>query len=321
MTLMVDGILETIRDLDIGGLLPDAVSIPNFDRVRGVGIGIDAEGCIALILPGEGSQTAFETLALKFDPWCDATLADGGEALQRCSILRCRVDLDDEPVSRLVIGLLLGIIDMQARFGEAGTAIWSLKGLFGDGFNVQTNANILRGLIGELLVIYAADDLGGAVNAWHINSDDRYDFSIDNRRLEVKTTKSAVREHRFNSRQLPPQANTKVWIASVKLAEVSVGESLSGLFDSIARRVTKAQAQKVAEIIAETTGLPPATILDPKFDLESSLNSLKIYQAESIPTPEMTAGTSDLKWTAFLSEDEGAPHQVLNEILTPVETI
>jgi len=292
-----------------------SISMPIYDSVTGIGIGIDGQGLVCLVLPGSENQVAFETKALKFDPWCDTTWLEKNKELPKCSVLRCRLDRSDTQLSRLVLGILLSLVDLQVRFKDAGHAILTLKELFGDGFKVTTPLSVVRGLIGELLIIEAAPDTKAAILAWHVDADDRYDFSINNTRVEVKTTVSSVRQHQFTSRQLPPLHGINVWIASVQLAEVSVGETLSGLFNRIVLRIDTKTARKLLDVVIETMGLPPGAVLEPQFDLLASIESISLYKASQIPTPVFTAGTSDIRWVAYLNQDSDFGIQNLNQIL------
>lgn len=293
----------------------NSVSLPIFDKSVGIGIGVDGAGALALVLPGLENQTAFETKALKFEPWCETTWVEQSEKLPRCAVLRCKFDLGDKQLVQLVAGVLLGLVDLQVRFNDAGHAIWALKELFGEGFKVSVPLSVIRGLIGELLVIYGADRASRAVSAWHVDADDRYDFSLNHSRIEVKTTISSVRQHRFTSRQLPPLHGIEAWVASVQLAEVAVGENIGSLFNLIADKLSLEEARKLAEVVVETLGVPASAVLEPHFDIVASLESIRMFPAEVVPTPVITPGTSDLKWTAYVDEAEGISLDKLNQIL------
>jgi hypothetical protein len=293
-----------------------SVSLPIFDKKTGIGLGVDGAGALALVLPGIENQSAFETKAMKFDPWCETTWMEGGVELPRSAVLRCNLDRADKQVLRLVIGVLLSVVDLQVRFNNAGLAIWKLKELFGDGFKVSIQLSTIRGLIGELLLILGSRELVLAVSAWHIDADDRYDFSFNNTRVEVKTTSSSVRQHRFTSRQLPALHGIDAWVASVQLAEVAVGETIGGLFDRIANQLPMDSARKLSEVVIETLGVPASALSGPQFDLEASLRSILMVPGRLVPTPEAVPGTSDLKWSAYISDSDGLGLDKLNQLLT-----
>jgi hypothetical protein len=292
-----------------------SISLPIFDELTGIGVGVDGRGAVCLVLPGLENQSGFETQALAFDPWCETTWLEENKALPKSAVLRCIFDREDRQLLRLVSGVLLSLVDLQVRFNDAGNAIWALKELFGDGFKVSVQISVVRGLIGELLLIDAATAPKTAISCWHVDVDDRYDFSVNSSRIEVKTTTSAVRQHRFTSRQLPPIHGINVWVASVQLSEVAVGDTIGSLFDRIAGKVDRVSARKLLDVVVETLGLPPGAILEPQFDLASSVAGIRFFDGYKVPTPEASAGTSDIKWTAYLDEANGVGIEKLDQIL------
>lgn len=289
------------------GLRESVVSLPLYDRDTGIGIGVDGLGAGTLVLPGQPSLVAFETTALKFDPWCDTTWVENGMALPKSAVLRCRFDREDEHLLRLVAGLVISLVDLQTRFNDAGKAIWTLREIFGEGFLAEPERNTVLGLLGELVVISAAPDPADAIGAWHVDADDRYDFSAHSQRLEVKTTTAAIREHRFNSRQLPPLHGLDVWVASVQLAEVAVGASVASLFAELAAHLPLAISRKLSDVIIETVGLPPAAVTKPQVDMQTSIDGIRVFPASTVPTPSAVPGSSDIRWTALLDEQYGQP--------------
>ena len=130
------------------GAQEGAVSLPLYDRESGIGIGVDGLGAGTLVLPGQQSLVAFETTALKFDPWCDTTWVEGAMALPKSAVLRCRFDREDEHLIRLVAGLLVSLVDLQTRYDDAGKAIWTLRELFGEGFHAEPEQSAVLGLLG-----------------------------------------------------------------------------------------------------------------------------------------------------------------------------
>lgn len=307
MSWSIDDAARSLAAEPPEGSQEGAVSLPLYDRDRGIGIGVDGLGAGTLILPGQESLVAFETAALRFDPWCDTTWVEGCMALPKSAVLRCRFDRTDEHLVRLVASLLISLVDLQTRYDDAGKAIWTLREIFGEGFHAEPEQSAVLGLLGELLVIKAAPDPSVAIEAWHIDADDRYDFSAHAQRLEVKTTTAAVREHKFNSRQLPPLHGLDVWVASVQLAEVAVGTSVASLFAELAAQLPLELSRKLSDVIVETVGVPPAAVTSPKVDVQTSIAGIRIFPASAVPTPAAVPGSSDIRWTAYLDEQSGEP--------------
>jgi len=297
-----------------------SLSLPLFDSEAQIGIGVDGLGSCSLVLPGQQRLISFETQALKFQPWCETKWVEGNRLLPKTSVLRCRFDRSNPSLQRLVGSILLSLVDLQERFGDAGNAVLALRQLFGTGFHSTPDISVVRGLLGELVVLQATQNLDVAVSAWHVDSDSRYDFSVETKRVEVKSTTSTVREHRFTSRQLPPLRGVDVWIASVQLAEVSMGASIASLFSEYANSLPEKLAKKLSDVIVETTGLPPAALTSPMIDIESSVSSVLLFPAAVVPTPSLVSGASDLNWTAYLDDTLGQSRNLLAGILQPTES-
>ena len=64
------------------------------------------------------------------------------------------------------------------------------------------------GLLGELYVIYAANSPAAAAEAWRSTADDRFDFSVNDVRLEVKASSTRQRVHDFSLEQCSSPPNT-----------------------------------------------------------------------------------------------------------------
>lgn len=292
-----------------------ALALQLYSDDLGIGVGVDPQGRAVLVLPGQPALPAFETSALKFDPWCDSLWLERDLSLPKSSVLRCRFDRSDASLAQIVSGVLASLIDLEVRFQDAGHAVWVMRKIFADGFRARPDQAMVLGLLGELTVLLAAPDIIEAAHAWHIDKDGRYDFSWHSQRLEVKATTSTLREHRFSSFQLPPLHGIEVWVASVQLGVVEVGESVADIYERIANRLPQDLAHKVASVITETAGLPPNLVTEPAIDLASSQAGIRLFASADIPTPRIVPGTSNLRWTAFLDEGKGQSVESLRLLL------
>lgn len=315
MNWTLDDIIIAISADSVDSSIESALALHLYSSELGIGVGVDPQGRAVLVLPGQSSLPAFETSALKFDPWCDTLWVEHGLTLPKCSVLRCRFDRDDTSLTRIVSGVLQSLIDLQLRFQDAGQAVWVMRNIFADGFRATPDRSTVLGLLGELTVLLNSPDIVAATQAWHVDKDDRYDFSWHSRRLEVKATTSALREHRFSSFQLPPLHGIEVWVASVQLAIVEVGLSAGELYERIADNLPLDLAHKVAAVITETVGLPPTLVTEPQLDLASSVAGIRLYPSVDVPTPMTVPDARDLRWTAFLDEAKGLPVGVLDDLL------
>lgn len=281
----------------------NAIAMSLFDEESGIGVGIDSLGAAILLLPGQTSLPAFRTEVLRFDPWCDVVQIGRELDLHKVAVLRCHFDRTNSALLQIVGGVFASLIDLERRVGDAGHAILVLREIFADGFEYEQDRETLLGLIGELTVLAAAPNLQLALSAWHSEGDDRYDFSWDSRRLEVKATTSTVREHQFTSRQLPALHGIELWVASVQIAEVEVGTTIAELFEDLASELAPDEVRKLSSVITKTAGLPPGLLQSPIFDFESTKRGVRVFGEDKVPTPILVHGASNLRWSALLQEE------------------
>ncbi|MFC1917920.1 PD-(D/E)XK motif protein [Chloroflexota bacterium] len=86
-----------------------------------------------------------------------------------------------------------------------------------------------QGLWGELFVMVRVQGLAFWAPFWHSETTRRFDFSANNRRVEVKTTVGADRIHHFSHRQIYAIYDEEIVIASLMLREEDAGLSLREL--------------------------------------------------------------------------------------------
>lgn len=262
------------------------------------GIGIDNAGRRVLVLPGQEAAASFVTKNAIFDPWSSVTWVDSSVPLPKVSTLRCEANFRNQAICEAVAAIFVGLIDIQERYGAAGSAIWEMKQLFENGFNSNVSDETIVGLFGELSVIYAASDPNKLARPWHSNSADFFDFSSDNHRLEVKTSRSNVRNHRFSSNQIGNDLDAKTTIASVILSVVEQGTSMADLVKMITERTSDEISLKLLTVVISTLGTTPELISGMNIDLQATVNSLHFLPAESIPRPHRALGVISMNWIA-----------------------
>jgi hypothetical protein len=276
-----------IRQTEISAIKDNNISLLNFDLEKNTGVGIDGFNRVCLILPSQKNALGFSTKFVSFDPSTSVYWDKLDSNLDDISILRCKIDLSDEVEVKTIGTVLAGLIDVQQRFGSSGDVIWALKALFEDGFKSNYSMEKLIGLIGEILVIVNHPNPAQLVKIWHTDVNDRYDFSYNNFRLEVKTTTSSFRNHYVTSSQLPPEDGTQIFFASILLQKVESGESFFSLYETLIKNLNLDEQIKVDSIILETLGVLPVMVTFPFFDFSSSKLSIKFYDGAQIPFPTM----------------------------------
>lgn len=280
--------------------------VPLWDATRRLGVGVNGSGGQVLILPGDSRVLSFDKKFASFSPWSNAYWVDEAQDLEKIAILTCEFDVSDESAMQAIAGVFKGLLEISERFGTAGQAVWSLKKLFEEGI-IDADPKGVTGLIGELLVILSSPEKSKLIDAWHTTLDDSYDFSWGHHRLEVKTTRKSSREHNFSSFQIPGLSTCDVQVASVQIVGASVGISLGDLVTEILVNLDPARSSKVLDQCNKTLGTTPFSLVEPIFDLKSSLDSIMFFDQSAVPRPGLTPGVLEMKWKSTLEGSSPSP--------------
>lgn len=311
MTLSVSEIIKALTD---DGKISDGtnnnlIDMKFFDSKTGIGIGIDGLRQRILVLPGQENVASFTTKNADFDPARTISWLEKDVSLPSSATLSCRSDFSIPAVIEAVAVVFLGLIELQEKFGSSGRAIWQMKELFENGFKVTFSDEVLLGLIGETLLINKARNPESIIRYWHSNPTDIFDFSSENLRLEVKTSKNTSRNHNFSSNQVGTSLDSKLMIASIVLNTVEVGSTLKEVIDQICGKLNNEIAQLFVERVIAILGCNPEFANDLKFDQTSSIDSLVFVEGGAVPRPISTPGVISMSWLASLVD---APKVDLN---------
>lgn len=167
----------------------------------------------------------------------------------------------------------------------------------------------MQGLWGELLVIEQSKYPEVLVNAWHSSSNAKFDFTLGRDKIEVKTTSSENRIHKFSLDQLNPSPNSRLLIASITVRESGQGnggKSIRNLFDSIYTKVTGSKERlHLYEVMAETIGRDISKLDSVFFDYTEAVDTLDFFRAQDIPhiaKKDVPAGVTEVKFASNLAE-------------------
>lgn len=145
----------------------------------------------------------------------------------------------------------------------------------------------IQGLWAELLVIEQSIHPETLINAWHSSPSAKYDFTMGNDKIEVKSTSSEDRIHKFALEQLNPSLNSNLLIASTVVREsgpATKGISVKGLYYKIRDKVTAVDCQlRLYTIIAETIGSDIDKLDSIYYDYTTAADSLEFYDYHDIP--------------------------------------
>ena len=149
----------------------------------------------------------------------------------------------------------------------------------------QPSSRSMTGLFAELYVIYASSSPGTAVEAWHSNLDERFDFSIGDIRLEVKASSTRQRAHHFSLEQCEPPPGTRGILVSTFVETSGGGLSLLELVGRIEHQLDGniGLVLKLQETLAAALGAAVATALPMRFDEDLASSSLRVYELDAIP--------------------------------------
>lgn len=273
--------------------------VPLWDNDRRIGVGSTFEGHQVLIIPAQDHLTSFEKKYAKFSPWATAYWVEQNENLGKVAILTCNFDSTDVGGLRALAGIFRGLLEIEKDYGTAGNAILSLKKLFEEGL-LEPDAKGVTGLIGELLVILGAPSKETMVEVWHTDPGDSYDFSWESNRLEVKSTRSQMREHKFSSFQIPGPKGIDLQIASVKVVTAEIGLMLGDLVSKVTAGLRQELVDKVLDQCSRALNVPVFAVTEPLVDLVSSLANIEFFAAEGVPSPISNSQILEMRWKASL---------------------
>jgi hypothetical protein len=161
------------------------------------------------------------------------------------------------------------------------------------------------GLFAEVMIIAVSRDPIKCVSAWRSSADDRFDFSLDDARLEVKATGDRIRSHYFSIEQCTPIQGTYVAVASMFVEQSGSGQSLGELLDEAEHRLGgDMQAYlKLRTVLANSLGVALPAALQMRFDSALARSTLAFFWAGDIPairTP-IPRGVSSVRFRSDLT--------------------
>lgn len=146
----------------------------------------------------------------------------------------------------------------------------------------------IQGLWGELLVICKSKNPEAMIQAWHSQPDAKYDFSMGTDKIEVKTTSTEQRNHRFSLDQLNPSEHSRLLIASITVRESSksqTGLSIFDIYDMICAKVESPECRlRMYAVILETLGQDMIKADKLYFDYTEASDSLAYFDYTDVPS-------------------------------------
>ena len=317
---------------DLVGIV-DALAIPSADLAHGplfavrpvpgyqsYYAGKDADGKACLLVSTTAASgrapppVRLETINIQFELGCRVTSSSGNASDDRFTVIRC-LSSEQETIRYFlsVCNIIVHHLGDSPSRSALASAIQRLISIFQSIRRPPVRS--LNGLFGELFLISRSRNPARAVSAWRINHSARFDFSVGDVRLDVKTCAGRMRQHAFTYDQCNPPPGTQAVIASLMVERVPSGTTLADLIAMIEDRIGAEDLLfKLHTLVASTMGTSLASSLDVPFDPHLAESSLRFFDLRAIPAVrgEQAPGVSDVR---FVSDFSGCDPQTVSALI------
>jgi hypothetical protein len=285
----------------------DAVSIPGFRKHK---LAKDKNNNPCLLLNIDNSKVdnlhpplRLENLTILYNVECK-TICKNAEERNRYTVICCtgRDQLIKDYFFK-ICNTIVSIIGIDPTPELIYDAVDKLVELFRSLSNSPKKS--IQGLWAELFLISISKDPKELIEAWHQSPLEKYDFSKNDQRIEVKSSTSNKREHHFSLEQINPEQGTKVLVASIFVERIGTGISLMEVADIIRSRINfdPELVFHIDQVISLTLGRKWKLAENDKFDYELAKKSLSFFRSELIPTinPDIPNSISNVHFKVDLS--------------------
>jgi len=280
-------------------------------------IGRNAAGqpCILLGSASDRMQAPVRLAAIeaRFGVACRISPAGGQTREEVLTVVTCTApELQVQDYFLHICETIVRIVGPAPTQGQVVEVVQRLIDLFQR--LTRPSSRSVLGLIGELYVIARSRDAAQAVRAWRSADDDRFDFALEDLRLEVKASSERTRIHYLSAEQCRPPPGTVGVLASLFVESTGGGMSVQELVRAIEGRLAASNdlVLKLQETVAETLGQALPVTLAMRFDERLARASLQLYDLAAVPgvreniPVEVTQVRfrSDLSRTSTLTQSE-----------------
>lgn len=274
-------------------------------------VGRDGNGNPAILIrtTGAGRTVPVRLAGIEARFSVPCAVAEPGEA-QRTETLSAIVCLSNErgieDVFASVVESLIGLMGSQPSVTDFASAVDQIVDLF-QKLRRPAQRTVI-GLIGELYLIRAARDSVAAIQAWRMDSEERFDFVVGNLRVDAKASGRGRTVHVVSFDQANPPSGTHGLFVTVSIESAAGGTSLAEFLSMI-----EIQLGADHTAIAKLWGVAAATLGDTflsalawRFDLGAMESAVGFYDAATIPSirPPLPHGVSGVR---FVSDFGGLP--------------
>ena len=282
--------------------------IPGAERCR---LAVDKEGMpYMLISPSDTAQLYSPPLVLRHiqvqhGVLCRTIGQDGSLDETNYTIIQC-VDRDESMQEYFL--RVMGSVAYYLGQNPTPETVGDVVNRLADLFHALTlpSRRSLQGLWAELFLIAQAKDAETMVRCWRSITEEHFDFTDGNLRIDVKSAAGRIRSHHFSLTQLCPPCDSKVLIASLFVEPAGGGVSLDDLCLEIRVKLvnTPDLLLRVDQVVASTLGRDWRYGQKEKFDRQLARDTLAFYDAQCIPmvNTNLPSGVSDVRFKSDLSE-------------------
>lgn len=229
-----------------------------------------------------------------------------GEPIDKATCSVVRLNTDDAATRDVffsVFDSIVAILGNKPKDSELSKAMRRLAAIFRNMLAPPTRT--LSGLFGELSLIYQALLPHELIRDWREEDADRYDFSSNDLKVEVKSTSTRRRVHEFALEQCNPPTEAFGLVASIFIERAGRGTSIQELQSLIEARLKGRPDAilKLREVVAQTLGTAQRQAGNIFFDLTLATGSIAYFNLKDIPAirNELPPSISRVRFTSDLS--------------------
>ena len=304
------------EDLVAGGRTPSEGSflvVQIGDEFENWFVGIDDQKRPSVLVESETAEgrqpppIKLENLDVQFHVPCKIERANARIVDATCSVMRLvSADRATREVFFSVCDSIAVMLGGSPKDSELSKAMRRLAEIFRRMLSSPTRK--LSGSFGELCLIHQARLPHELIRDWREDDSDRYDFSSNELKVEVKSTSTRRRTHEFSFDQCNPPAGAIGLIASLFIERTGRGTSVRELQTLIEARVAGRPDSilKLREVIAKTLGSDQQSAEDAQFDLTLATESIVFFDLNEIPAlrDDLPPNVSRVRFVSDLSASQ-----------------
>lgn len=257
--------------------------------------------------PGEKqlAPIVLENLTVLHDQKCRVSLSNGLTEERHFTVVHCTEG--DATLRSYFLRVASTIITSLKNHPTHSDVTYTMNRLI-ELFQAMTEPprKSVRGLWAELFLISRSSRPVVLIDAWHTMIEDRYDFAMDNQRVEIKSFSGDLRCHHFSLEQLHPSEGVIALVGSMLVERSQGGESIVDLRKKIQNRLGNHldSLLHVDSIIALTLGSNWRGASEARFDSKLGRESLAFYSTLAIPSvrPDVPSAVSRVHFRSNLTE-------------------